>query len=125
MSEKGSTSFTYEGKININTADLPVLAAILPSGNEDLAQAIYDYRQETSDSEYIHNLSSTTWYKSVPGLSDIEIDPDLITTASDFFRIESVAMLHEMKIKITAVVKREKIKKTGKWTCRILRWETE
>ena len=125
MTEKGSTAFTYEGKININTADLPVLAAILPSENEGLAQAIYDYRQETSDSGYIHNLSSTTWYKSVPGLSDIGIDPDLITTASDFFRIESAAMLHEMKIKITAVVKREKIKKTGKWTCRILRWETE
>ena len=124
MTTADSNNFTYEGKININTADIPVLAAILPSGNEELAQAIYDYRQETSDSEYIHDLSSVIWYKNVPGLSDIEIDSNLITTTSDFFRIESVATLHDMKTKITAVVKRERNKKTGKWGCRVLRWET-
>ncbi len=117
--------FTYTGKININTAELPVLAAILPSGDEVLAQAMYDYRQETSDSQYIHDLSSSSWYKSVPGLSDTEIDPNLITTASDVFRIESVTTLRELKLKITAVVKREKSKKTGKWGCRVLRWKSE
>ncbi len=117
--------FTYTGKININTAELPVLAAILPSGDEVLAQAMYDYRQETSDSQYIHDLSSSSWYKSVPGLSDTEIDPNLITTASDVFRIESVTTLRELKLKITAVVKREKSKKTGKWECRVLRWKSE
>ncbi|MGB2928086.1 MAG: general secretion pathway protein GspK [Desulfobacterales bacterium] len=125
MSETDNNKFTYEGKININTADLPVLAAILPSGNPELAQAIYDYRLETSDSEYIHDLSSITWYKKVPGLSDVEIDPNIITTASDFFRIESLATLHEMKMKITAIVERENNKKTGKWECRVLSWETE
>jgi general secretion pathway protein K len=123
--ETDNNKFTYEGKININTADLPVLASILPSENPELAQAIYDYRLETSDSEYIHNLSSTTWYKKVPGLSDVEIDPKIITTTSDFFRIESRAILHEIKMKITAIVKREQNKKTGKWECRVLSWETE
>lgn len=125
MTETNNNKFTYEGKININTADLPVLAAILPSGNQDFAQAIYDYRLETSDSEYIHNLSGITWYKKVPGLSDVEIDPNIITNASDFFRIESLATLYEMKMKITAIAKRVKNKKTGKWECRVLRWETE
>jgi general secretion pathway protein K len=125
MTKADSDTFTYEGKININTADLPVLAAILPMGYEDLAPAIYDYRQETSDAEYVHELSNITWYKNVPGLEDVEIDPDLITIASDFFRIESVAALHKMKIKITAVVKREKNKKTGKWECKVLRWKAE
>jgi general secretion pathway protein K len=125
MSETGNNKFTYEGKININTADLPVLAAIVPAENPELAQAIYDYRVETSDDEYIHDLSSTTWYKQVPGLSDVEIDPKIITTASNFFRIESIGTLHEINMKITAIVEREQNKKTGKWECRVLSWETE
>ncbi len=125
LATSGGNSFTYEGKININTADLPVLAALLPSGNEVLAQAIYDYRQETSDSVYVHDLSKINWYKSVPGLSEINIDPKLITTSSDLFQIESVATLNDMKMKLTAVIKREKDKKTGKWKCRVLRWEPE
>jgi len=58
-------------------------------------------------------------------LSDVEIDPNIITTASDFFRIESLATLNEMKMKITAIVERENNKKTGKWECRVLSWETE
>ena len=125
MTETGNNTVAYEGKININTAALPVLTAILPSGNPELAQAIYDYRLETSDSEYIHDLSSITWYKKVPGLNDVEIDSNIITTASDFFRIESLATLNEMKMKITAIVERENNKKTGKWECRVLSWETE
>ncbi len=122
---KSGKSFAYEGKININTAELPVLAAIMPLGHQELAQVIYEYRQETSDSEYINDLSSPTWYKKVPGIGDIEIDPKIIKTSSDFFRIESVATLNEMKMKITEVVKREKNTKNGKWECRVLRWEAE
>lgn len=125
LSEKEDHSFTYEGKININTAELPILAAILPLGNEDLAQAIFDYRQATSDGVYLYDLTSTTWYKQVPGLENIDINPDLITTLSDVFQIESTAVLPEMKMTIVAVVKRERDKETGKWGCRVLRWMTE
>jgi len=125
MTKSSNNSFTYEGKININTADLPTLVAMLPSGHEDLAQAIYEYRMETSDSVYIHDLSSPNWYKNVPGAGDVKIDPNLITTSSDFFRIESTAKLKEIKIMITAVVKRENNAKTGQWECSILRWEIE
>jgi len=125
MTKSSNNSFTYEGKININTADLPTLVAMLPTGNEDLAQAIYEYRMETSESVYIHDLSSPTWYKNVPGAGDTKIDPNLITTSSDFFRIESTAKLNELKLKVTAVVKRENNVKTGKWECNILRWEIE
>jgi general secretion pathway protein K len=120
-----TNSFTYQGKININTAELPVLAALLPSGNEDLAEAIYDFRRETSDDNYIHDLSSPNWYKKVPGLGNIEIDSDLITTTSDVFRIEAVAELNAIKMTVTAVAKREKNTTTGKWGCRILHWQVE
>jgi general secretion pathway protein K len=118
-------SGAYEGKININTADLPVLTALLPSGNEHLAQEIFDYRQERTDLEYIHDLSSLTWYKHVPGCSNITIDPELITTSSDFFRILSVATLREMEMTTTAIVQRLKDNESGKWRCKILSWQTE
>jgi general secretion pathway protein K len=125
MTQTGANSFTYEGAININTAELPTLAALLPTGSEDLAQAMFDYRNETSESKYINVLTSPTWYKSVPGMADITIDPNLITTSSDIFRIESTATLMEMKMKITAVVQREKSDKTGKWICSLLQWDIE
>jgi general secretion pathway protein K len=123
--KSGDNSFTYEGKININTADLPTLAAIMPAGSEDFAQVLFDYRNETSDSGYIHVLTSPKWYKNVPGMADITIDPNLITVSSDIYRIESTATLMKMKMKITAVIHREKSDKTGKWICRVLRWDVE
>ncbi|MCK5507354.1 MAG: general secretion pathway protein GspK [Desulfobacterales bacterium] len=116
-------SGAYEGKVNINTAELPVLTALLSSGNEHLAQGIFDYRQEKIDLKYMHDLSSLTWYKEVSGCSDITIDSELITTSSDLFRIESAATLHKMKMTVIAVVQREKHGKTGKHICRILSWE--
>ena len=118
-------SGAYEGKININTAELPVLTALLPSENEHLAQEIFDYRQEKTDLEYIHDLSSLTWYKHVSGCSDITIDPELITTSSDFFRIVSVAKLREMEMTTTAIVQRIKDNTSNKWKCKILSWQTE
>ena len=102
-----------------------MLAAILPFGQEGFARAIYDYRQETSDNIYIHDLTKPNWYKNVPGLSEIKIDPNLITTASDIFRIESVAKLNDMKMTITAVIQREKNSEIGKWDCRVLHWQAE
>jgi len=127
-------SGAYEGKININTAELPVLTALLPSGNEHLAQEIFDYRQEKTDLEYIHDLSGSTWYnKYVSGRSDKNdkgdtsnmIDSNLITTSSDFFRILSIAKLREMEITTTAIVQRVKDNESGKWKCKILSWQTE
>ena len=117
--------FTFKGKININTADLPILAALLPEGNQDLALAIHDYRMEKTGTIYNHDLSGATWYKNVPGAGDIQIDADLITTASNFFRIEAVATLHDMKMSVTAVVQRVQDPETNKSTCRVLSWKEE
>jgi general secretion pathway protein K len=114
-------TFTFNGKININTADVRVLMALLPAEYGDLAEAIHGYRMETSDSTYVHGLLSPEWYKNAPGCSDLEIDPDLIAASSDVFRIESTAVLHGMKLINTAVVARVKNNATGKWTCTVLR----
>ena len=97
---------------------------MMPSENTDYAQAIFDYRNEKDGETFIHDLSADGWYKNVPDIpSDFTIDPKLIRTSSDFFRITSSAQLNGGEETVTAVVRREQEKKTGKWTCKVLRWQ--
>jgi len=124
MTNSGST-YTYAGKININTAEADVIAALLPDDSQHLASAICEYRQEKSDLKYLHDLSDNTWYKNVYGCENVEIDSNLIATSSDFFRILSVAKLREMEMTTTAIVQRIKDDKSGKWKCKILSWQSE
>lgn len=114
---------TYLGAININTADQPVIAAILPVEDENLAQAIYEYREEMTDGKFIHDLAGKSWYKNAPGCSEVDIDAALITNKSDLFRITSQAVIADMKMNISAVVQRVRIEKTGQWYCKILSWQ--
>ncbi len=123
--KSGQNIWSYKGKININTAPLPVLAALLPPENRELAQLFFDYRQEMVDGKFINDISSVTWYRSIPGFSGVPINPAVITTASQIFRIESTAELHSLKMTTVAVVQREKVSRTGKWTCTVLSWQTE
>jgi general secretion pathway protein K len=118
-------AFTYEGRININTAGLAVIAALLPEGSEGLAQAIYGYRNEFGDSLSQKALSNPAWYQDAPGIGDTRIDPQLITTTSDYFRVEAEASLHELKMKVTSVVHREIDPRNGNWTCRTLSWQVD
>lgn len=115
----------FAGKININTAELPVLAAMLPSGKEELAKILVDYRIEMSDSQYIHDLSSPSWYKQAAGLQGVVIDPRLITLSSDLFRIRAVARMDHLSVTATALVHRENNPATGKYYCRIVTWLVE
>jgi general secretion pathway protein K len=123
MSVTPENRFTFKGVININTADHPVIAAILPVEDEFLAQAIYEYRAEMSDGKFINDLSGKAWYKNAPGCSEVEIDPGLITNKSDLFRITSTASLSDMKMSVSAIVQRVRIEKTGQWHCKVLSWQ--
>ncbi|MCP4110108.1 MAG: general secretion pathway protein GspK [Desulfobacteraceae bacterium] len=122
---KTGASFSYEGKININTAELPVIEAIFGEEEEECAQSVYDYREEKDeDSEFLNSLDKG-WYKTVIGCGEIKNKYDqLIRTSSDYFRIESTATLFDLQLTVTAVIIREKDKKTNKWKCRVLSWET-
>jgi general secretion pathway protein K len=124
MTPGADTSFTFPGKINVNTAELPVLVAMLPSENVDMAQAIFDLRQEAATNKDAPDLSDTTWYKNIAGIGGIDLDTNLITTASDIFRIVSAAKVNNTALTVTAVVQRTQNAKTGKWTCKILSWQT-
>jgi len=116
--------FTFPGKININTAELPIIAALLPDEDVFFAPSIYEYRNEMLDSKYINDLSKLTWYKQAPGCSDLKIDDQLITNSSDFFRIECDAKLDdESFLRTTAVIERTQVKNTGKYTCKVLSWQ--
>ncbi|MDY6831252.1 MAG: general secretion pathway protein GspK [Thermodesulfobacteriota bacterium] len=117
--------FTFPGRININTAPVYVLAALIPEVEDaHLAAEIDAFRSEISNGLYVHDLSGAAWYKQAPGCEEINISPALITTRSDFFQIEATAVLGEMQVTQTAVVRRVQNEKTGKWECRVLKWQS-
>jgi len=124
MTPGQGTSYAFPGRININTADPLVLVALLPSENLDLVQAFAEYRQELADGKEGYDFSSPTWYKNIPGFADVNLDTNLITTTSDFFRITSTASLHETTAIVNCVVQRTSDPKSGKWSCKILEWNT-
>lgn len=125
MTQTGQGQYTYDGTININTADIAVIAALLPPESRDLALAIYEYRQLLVEEKDVASLSKPDWFKDAPGCKDLEIERTLIGVKSDLFRIESTASLDKMKLALVTVIKREKQEKTGKWICRVLQQEVK
>lgn len=125
MQPGAGTEFKFSGKINVNTAELPVLVALMPSENPELALALYELRQQAVTDEKVPDFSNPSWYKEIAGLGDLNLDTKVLTTASDIFRIISEAKVNESVLTTTAVVERQKIEKSGKWTCKILSWDTQ
>jgi len=121
----GGTAFSWPGRININTADVPVLAAVLGTENQDLAQALYDFRQEMAAEKDVHDFSNPKWYKNITGFGDVTLDARLITVSSDVFRIKSTASINDTQSSAIAVVQRIQNPETSKWVCKILSWETQ
>ena len=116
--------FTFEGRININTAELPVLMALLPPETAEFAKNLYAFRiLKADDDTYVNDLSDPGWYKNVPGFTNIDIDKSLITVSSNFFRITATASRYKAKLTVSAVVQRQKNTKSGKWECKILNWQ--
>ena len=125
MKPGAGTGFTFSGKININTADLPVLVALMPSENPELAAAFYTLREEMATDKSAPDFSNPAWYQNIAALSGLNLDSNLLTTASDIFRIVSEAKVNDSKLIATAVVERQKNENSGKWTCQILSWDTQ
>lgn len=116
--------YAFEGRININTAELPIIAAMLPSEDISYAQSIVAYREEKEDGEYLHDLSQKTWYKNAPDIpEDLVIDDKLVTLTSDEFRITATARLEKAERTVEALVRREQEPKTGSWMCRVIVWQ--
>lgn len=118
---KPGEGFHFPGTINLNTLSRPVLQALLPPETEDLAEIILDFR-ESADPALLEN---SDWYMQAPGAADAGIDSDLVTFASDCFRIHATAHYRDAERKVTAVVRRVKNEESGIWSCRIIDWENE
>jgi general secretion pathway protein K len=125
MAPGAGTSFNWPGRININTADVPVIAALLGLENQEMAQALSEMRQEATADKDNHDFSNPQWYKEIPGFGDVAVNMNLITTSSDVFRVKSEAAINETKTSVTAVVQRVQSPESQKWTCKVLSWNTE
>ena len=123
-----NNGFRYPGQININTADMAVLAAMLPEGMEGLARELIDFReQKTDDGEMFVNQLGKGWYKKIIGLPPKEQQrmDRLLRYASGTFKIEATAWKNTASETLWAFVKREKDAVSGRWQCRIIQMERQ
>jgi general secretion pathway protein K len=100
-------------KININTADPLVLAALSEDLDSVMIKEMVDYRDDEKN-----DLNNPDWYKSALGTNETIIDPDLITTKSEYFEIRSKGLNGSRSKEIKAAVKRK-----GK-SLTVLSWKT-
>jgi general secretion pathway protein K len=116
--------YRFPGTININTANAMVLMALLPSGMEDQAQELVDFRaQKQQDEGDFVNALDKGWYKTVVDLTEKEEKQfeRLIRYSSTVFKVECSAAIGTRTGSATAIVLREKDKETNRWICRIIR----
>jgi general secretion pathway protein K len=99
-----------EGKININTASLPVLMSLSPKVDQAMAQRVLDYRREKPFRRLEDLRSIPGWEAVYPQISSE------ITIRSDYFSLEVRGVYHDARALVQTVVKRE-----GRQT-RILFW---
>jgi general secretion pathway protein K len=116
------TGFSFPGRINLTTAEPPVLFALLPAENQDLMKVIDELRRDMVSGKQTINLKNPNWMNQLPGMAGIKLDPKLITMSSDVFRVEATATLHDAFTTIRAIVQRVQASQSGKWSCRLLSW---
>jgi general secretion pathway protein K len=98
------TTAGADGKININTAPLPVLMALSPRLTEEMAQELIDYREDKDNRDL---LATVDWYKRVGGIpADLDFDRDLLTVKSGRFQVTVVAGLPDHTRKATGILLR-------------------
>ena len=122
----GNGGFRYPGKVNINTAGVDVLAALLPQGMEDLAHELVDFREQKSqEGNIFQNPLDKGWYKKVIELSEKEETQfdRTIRYSTDIFKVECAAQKNDAIVIFVVFLKREKHKSSGKWICRVIQME--
>ncbi len=103
--------YSYPGRININTADLPVLFALMPDSLSEMdkemaATSMMEYRSEKGEEDFLHTLDGE-WYNSCPGCENNGIKKEMIRTDSTIFSIMARAVDDSAHVTIHAVVKRD------------------
>lgn len=100
-----------EGKININTASLPILMSLSPKVDRGMAQAVLDYRR-------VKPFRKLEDLRSIPGWDTVysQISSE-ITLRSNYFSLQVQGVYHDARAWVQTVVKRD-----GRQT-RILFWK--
>jgi general secretion pathway protein K len=122
----GTGRFHYSGRININTAGVDLIAALLPVEMAHLAQTLAAHRQErSSDGTVYTNPLDKGWVTQVIDVSEDEQKwmNRMIRYDSHIFRIMCRAAVDNARVHLSAVVKRERQKQTNQWICRIIQLE--
>jgi general secretion pathway protein K len=124
--DQENLNFDYAGKININTAPLPVLSVMMKKEAESLANLLIEYREAVDGTVYLHPDINTNekWYLTALG-GGSDINENLVMISSNIFRIIATAELNGVKATTTAVIRREQETKSSPWKCKVLNWETE
>ncbi len=91
-----------DGKININTAEPPVLRSLSKDMDESIVDDIIEYRDKNA-------FTKTADLKDIETMSDVLYDEiaSVITVKSDIFRITATGVTGEFIETITAVVVRD------------------
>jgi general secretion pathway protein K len=100
-----------EGKININTASLPVLMSLSPKVDQGMAQAVVNYRTLKPFHKPEDLRAIPGWGAVYPAISSE------IAVNSHYFSLEMTGIYHDARALVRTVVKRE-----GRQT-RILFWK--
>lgn len=114
----------YPGKINMGSAPLEVIRALMPVGSEDLAESILEYREEREEDYFLNPINDANWFLNAPGCADLEIDANLLTSVSDYFEITCTAKQQEFVKTVKAVVLRKKANNSQDYICEILAWHS-
>jgi len=100
-----------EGKININTASLPVLMSLSPRVDQGMAQAVVDYRKLKPFRKPDDLRAIPGWDAIYPAISSE------IAVYTNYFSLEVTGIYHDARALVRTVIKRE-----GRQT-RILFWK--
>jgi general secretion pathway protein K len=119
-------SYRYPGRININTAGIDVIQALLPGGMAEFAQDMLDYRaQKSEDGKTFVNPLDRGWFHRIIGLSAEERKTfeRMIRYDSHMFKATATVQLNRTRVRLSAYIQRERQEKSRRWICRIIQLE--
>jgi general secretion pathway protein K len=93
-----------DGKININTAPVPVLKALSPEMSDELAADIIEFRNDEANRDM---LSKPDWYRQMGGFpGDITLADDVLTTSSSLFLVTVTASTDTLQRRGSGILQR-------------------
>jgi len=126
--EAGPKAYAYPGQVNINTAGIEILTALLPRGMEEQAQDLVNFREEKSeDGETFINFLDKGWYERVIEFSDKEKKTfdRMIRYDSNLFKAACSSQVNQKSVTVSAYILRERKKQTNQWGCRVIQLTEE